>query len=199
MADFASFFKNDGVFYHFFQEFINPFIETNQSSWKWLTINGEVLSENNSTPEKLHNVMKVSAYLFPNNSQQPDSIPFKLKPITLSDNAASVSFNIGTQSLLYRHGPLQNFDFVWSMADNSNIKINFTNFNGKDFNRLFSGQWGLVKMLMIGNLRKSNDSYGYNLKFSLDDFDASFDLIVGNNNAFNAMLLLSGLDLPQIV
>lgn len=195
-ADFANFFKYDGVLNHFFKEYLNPFIDNNHTPWTWLTINGESLSNNTLPLEKLHRMLQVTEYLFPNNSNNI-IIKFKLKPLSLSADALSVNLQIGNQEISYKHGPLLASNFIWPVTDFPQIKIIFVNFNEKEYVENFDGPWSLIKLINMATISNSNEPYHYNLKISNYNYSSLFDLALPNGNVLPMLLELTKLQAPE--
>lgn len=194
--DFANFFKKEGILNRFFQTYLKDFINTDQTPWVWRSFEGKSFSPDTNSPEKIHSILKITEYLFPNNAAKL-LVNFKVKPLLLSNNAASVNLQIGNQRLTYSHGPLMNTAFSWPVDDFDQIKLRFDGFGGKELFKTFDGSWGLIKFLQASIIENGSDPYHYNVKISFYDYNANLDLIMPNNEILPILMRLDKIQMPN--
>ena len=88
-----------GVFDRYFQEQLQPFVDTSRPTWQWRND----LGIDSSVPAYFQRAKQIGASIFGDGSRT--SVEFTLEAFNLSRDAKHVSISIDGQSMLYDHGP----------------------------------------------------------------------------------------------
>jgi type VI secretion system protein ImpL len=176
-SDVVAFFGTGGSLESYFQNYIKPFIKADTAPFEWSSLYNHSIEDSNNKLAVIQALLKSKELYTAKNSQ---GLPFLLKPLTLSANAASIRLQVGDTLIDYRHGPLQTTSFKWSMSTPIDIRISFVDFNDQRHVKVFSGPWSLLKFINSCSLKPSRQPDHYLLAVKIDNYTASFDLYMEN-------------------
>ncbi|HMW71179.1 MAG TPA: type VI secretion IcmF C-terminal domain-containing protein, partial [Cellvibrionaceae bacterium] len=75
----------------------------------------------------------------------------------------------GNERLTYNHGPKFSSTVKWSAADDiKQLRINFEDVNGKQHEKIYTGQWALLRLFDASRIEKQA-SGSYIVRFSVPD------------------------------
>ena len=195
--DFANFFKPKGTIDTFIKTYIEPFVNTRTTNWQIKTIGGSALNIKPSSLARLQRTNQVTRYFFAPSASMPN-INFSLLPLTLDRNVARFTMNIGTQNLVYAHGPRRATNFTWpvSMADES-ARIEFITPDRQIKADSELGPWSLFKLLDKHQLNSTGRQSTYQTKIDIDGLSIDFELRASSE--FNPIgdKTLHNLSLPE--
>lgn len=141
LKDFKRFFGYGGTLDRFFNEYLDPFVDTTTRRWKFdkeIGVSQEVLAVFQNAQTIRHTFFE---------SDNSLKVEFGLKPVYLDQHIARFKMELGKQGLTYQHGPARSQSLVWP-SDNSATRIVFTPpGSGREISHTYQGQWGLFKLL----------------------------------------------------
>lgn len=197
--DFGELFSPGGILDKFYQNYLRPFINTSQKIWVWHSVYGEPISKDQQKLMVMQDILQVSSRFFFNGSKNLH-LDFKIKPISLTPNTASVRLKIGNQSLLYRHDPQNPVFLKWSPAEeNRQITITFRNFSNQEFSLKYEDDWSLFKMIQGSSAVFSSNSNGYNIAFKRGAYSATFQIMMANSQPIYLLKAMKSLSLPVVI
>jgi type VI secretion system protein ImpL len=162
LADFAEFFKPDGIEQRFFDDYLAPFVDTRRSPWRMASVDGYSLSLSKQALarfEQAHRIRK--AFFFEGDAPQ---VSFNLRATYLDANINRFELDLLGERLEYRHGPARRNELSWpSRGGQEQIRYLFEDHYGMEFSNQVSGVWGLFRLLDRFPLRKT----GYADRFQL--------------------------------
>lgn len=202
VLDFTNFFKAGGILDMFFQTNVAPFVDARDPT-RVKSVDGGGATFSSSFLQQMQNAVLIRGMFF---QDAPDalSIGFDFKPSEFSDKEARFSLEFGNERLTYNHGPKFSSTIKWSAADDiKQLRINFEDLNGKQHERIFSGQWALLRLFDASKIeRQANGSYI--VRFSVADsfmqgvtHDISYEVRPKSANNVFRRELLSGFRLPE--
>lgn len=141
LKDFKRFFGYGGTLDSFFQEYLQPFVDTSKSRWRFekeIGVRTEILEVFQSAKRIRH------AYFESDNTL---SVEFGMKPVYLDQHITRFMLELGMQDLVYQHGPTRVKDLKWPSGQDQ-TRIVFTPPESKrEIAHTYEGEWGIFKML----------------------------------------------------
>jgi type VI secretion system protein ImpL len=175
LGESSTFFAADGILDKYIKEDIKPFLKPNLSPLEWNSMYGHSITDSSQKLALINNLLRFKQLLFSNSEQ---TIRFMLKPLTLSANAASLHVQIGDETMIYRHGPLQAKSFKWLLATPIDIRITFSDFNDQQQTKVYSGTWSLLKLINSSTFQPTKQPDHYLLAINSNNYSATFDLFI---------------------
>lgn len=199
IASFDAFFGPDGVLDNYFNQYLKPFVNTNNQKWTAYNVNGHSIKISQDTIDIFQKAQAIKKDFFPQEAKSA-SFNFSIKPLTLTSKASSIQFILGNQHITYSHGPQETEQVTWPLpfnAESANILI--TNFDGNQFAKSNSGPWSLFQIFDYGEFKPLKNEGAYRFNLNLNNYQASF-LITGtaDMNVFK-LKSLKGFKLPQVL
>jgi type VI secretion system protein ImpL len=174
IADFNNFFSKGGSLDTYFNTYIKPFVNTDEKTWKLYTVNNRTIEFPQSTIDVFQKAQKIGNTFFPHGSKQA-AISIVIKPLTLSNNAASVKFKAGPNELDYSHGPQYVSHWNWPLAsDSDDASIILTSFSGQQYSHYGSGPWSIFQMFSHGKFNNTHTNGTYIFRVSMHGLVASY-------------------------
>ncbi|MEZ8811013.1 type VI secretion system membrane subunit TssM [Vibrio alginolyticus] len=141
LKDFKRFFGYGGTLDAFFQEYLEPFVDTSKSRWR-------LEKEIGVRPETLMVFQRAQrirqSYFESDNSLR---VEFGMKPVYLDQHITRFVLELGGQDLVYKHGPARAKSLSWP-AGQDQTRIVFTPPESKrEIAHTYEGEWGIFKLL----------------------------------------------------
>lgn len=141
LKDFKRFFEYGGTLDSFFQEYLEPFVDTSKSRWR-------LEKEIGVRPETLmvfQRAKRIRQSFF--ESDNSLRVEFGMKPVYLDQHITRFVLELGKQDLVYKHGPARAKSLSWP-AGQDQTRIVFTPPESKrEIAHTYEGEWGIFKLL----------------------------------------------------
>ncbi|MCS0308755.1 type VI secretion system membrane subunit TssM [Vibrio diabolicus] len=141
LKDFKRFFGYGGTLDSFFQEYLEPFVDTSKSRWR-------LEKEIGVRPETLmvfQRAKRIRQSFF--ESDNSLRVEFGMKPVYLDQHITRFVLELGKQDLVYKHGPARVKSLSWP-AGQDQTRIVFTPPESKrEIAHTYEGEWGIFKLL----------------------------------------------------
>ncbi|EJG0479038.1 type VI secretion system membrane subunit TssM [Vibrio alginolyticus] len=141
LKDFKRFFGYGGTLDAFFQEYLEPFVDTSKSRWR-------LEKEIGVRPETLmvfQRAQRIRQSFF--ESDNSLRVEFGMKPVYLDQHITRFVLELGGQDLVYKHGPARAKSLSWP-ASQDQTRIVFTPPESKrEIAHTYEGEWGIFKLL----------------------------------------------------
>ncbi|MGY5823062.1 type VI secretion system membrane subunit TssM [Vibrio chemaguriensis] len=141
LKDFKRFFGYGGTLDSFFQEYLEPFVDTSKSRWR-------LEKEIGVRPETLmvfQRAKRIRQSFF--ESDNSLRVEFGMKPVYLDQHITRFVLELGKQDLVYKHGPARAKSLSWP-AGQDKTRIVFTPPESKrEIAHTYEGEWGIFKLL----------------------------------------------------
>ncbi|KXZ37576.1 type VI secretion system membrane subunit TssM [Vibrio alginolyticus] len=141
LKDFKRFFGYGGTLDAFFQEYLEPFVDTSKSRWR-------LEKEIGVRPETLmvfQRAQRIRQSFF--ESDNSLRVEFGMKPVYLDQHITRFVLELGGQDLVYKHGPARPKSLSWP-AGQDQTRIVFTPPESKrEIAHTYEGEWGIFKLL----------------------------------------------------
>lgn len=180
LASFSKFFGPSGILAHFFDNYLKPFITTEDVQWQWKKINGLSLPITNAVPQLFERARIIRQMFFPNNTNEPQ-FNFVLKPVTIEPVIAKITFDIGGQSMLATPSKHLTSEFIWPGNDKDSASVTIINTNQQQITDKKNGPFALFRLLNDAQLQTTKNPKLYTLMFYLNGMlAAEYRLSVDN-------------------
>ncbi len=116
LEDFGHFFGAGGVMDSYFRQYLQPYVDTSASTWRWQPGAAQKLGIN---PGVLHTFQRAAAIrdaFFRSGGMQP-AVRFELKPVTMDAAISQFILDLDGQQLTYDHGPARPVAMQWPSAN----------------------------------------------------------------------------------
>lgn len=181
ITNFENFFGPQGSLYNYFNTYLKPFIDINQTRWKVKTIHGLKLNIPEAVVYQFERASIIRKMFFPKKTNQL-TVEFSLQPLLFEPIVKTMSLSINGQRLQDQQGSTTINYFNWpGDKDNNNVKLNFTNIDGQRTTTIKQGKWAWFRLLDYANLeaiaKTKNDPRYYDLIFDLNGSAAKYRLV----------------------
>jgi type VI secretion system protein ImpL len=190
--DFARLLAPGGAIAQFFDQYLKAFVDTTQHPWKWLSAERVPLGLSSSSLAEFEHAAQIRDAMFSNGNQV--QVRFQLVPLSLDPRVAQFSLDIGSQTLVWNHGPTESVAFQWPGTGGKNlVRVTMTPAAGgqpqiteKD------GPWALLRLLDAARITPSGKPDKFRITFTGGDGTATLDLNASSvNNLFTLTALRS--------
>ncbi|EPE4788402.1 type VI secretion system membrane subunit TssM [Vibrio vulnificus] len=141
LKDFSRFFGYGGTLDAFFVEYLEPFVDTSRSVWRFekeIGVSQETLAVFQRADRIRQSFFELDNTL---------KVDFAMKPIYLDQHITSFVLEVGGQNLAYRHGPARVKNLSWP-AKRSATRVVFTPPDSiREIAYTYEGEWGIFKLL----------------------------------------------------
>ena len=144
LKDFEKFFGYGGTLDTFFNDYLQPFVNTSRASWSFkkdIGLDAKVL-------KTFQAAQRIRSAFFDEGSQKL-KVGFSLKPVYLDRHITHMMLELDGQELSYRHGPTRSRQFFWPGDRNKlETRLIFTPANaGLPSNFSEKGEWSWFRLL----------------------------------------------------
>ncbi len=143
---FSDFFKPEGREQTFVNQYIKPFVRTDNGRWRAKTVDGLSLGFKRDYLSQLQRADTIRNLMF--NSRQELHAELQLQPVYLDANISRFDLSIMGERLSYRHGPQKISRISWPATLNEDaIAMRFEDYNGNLVTEEISGEWSLFRLI----------------------------------------------------
>ena len=196
IEDFNRFFANHGVFNHFIDQYLKPFLDTSQPQWQLKELNNYVLPISAEMINELIRANVITNMFFPQQSET-SHIEFSLQKLNLDPVVSRLLLVIGNTSINDTQESESTIRFHWP---ESNAKLSLDSIEGKQYELEEHGPWALFKMLQKVNvLVDEQDSSNLQILFEINGNSGRY--LLKAQNQVNPFIpgILSGFSLNDSI
>jgi type VI secretion system protein ImpL len=195
LADFSTLFAPGGLLDEFWQQHLEPYVDTGGTPWRLKRQTGLPLAD--SSLAFFERVAVIRSAMFSGRERTP-RLNMQVKPVSLSADTTMVRLVNGSQDLVYRHGPQMVTNFSWPPAGENQAQIDFSRLSDPDraSSIVKRGPWALFRLFDRANTEVSESRHGMRVTFAHEGSEASFLVGAGTKAAFPTGLL-EGLQCPE--
>jgi type VI secretion system protein ImpL len=103
LDQFAKFLGTHGTVTSFYQNYLQPFVDSSPKGWSWKRVNNDQIPFSRTALTSLEHAAELQHTFFPNEDNQL-AIKFTLQPIALESDLKSLQINLNGQAIQYEHG-----------------------------------------------------------------------------------------------
>jgi type VI secretion system protein ImpL len=202
ILDFVNFFKVGGILDVFYQANVAPFVDARDPT-RVRSVDGAGATFSGEFLRQMQNAQFIRAMFF---QEGPDSlaVSMDLKPHLFGEKEARFSLEMGADRLTYNHGPKFSSTLKWNAADDvKQIRLSFEDINGKQHEKIYSGQWALLRLFDASRIEKLSGNT-FVVYFSVPDslqpgvtHDIAYEVKPKSANNIFRRDILSGFRLPE--
>jgi type VI secretion system protein ImpL len=184
LEDFGNFFGPGGFLDKYFQNYLQPFVDTSQNPWRWRST-GE--AEAGVSAEALAQFQRADAIkkaFFQSGAKTP-AVRFDLKPISMDAELSHFLLDLGGQQIIYRHGPARPKPMQWPSPEGaSQVRIEFSPPSPNGLSGLTKdGPWAWFRLLDLADIKPTPEPERFFVTFTVDGRWARYELRA--SSAFN--------------
>ncbi|MEY4590521.1 MAG: hypothetical protein RL497_2597 [Pseudomonadota bacterium] len=202
VLDFANFFKTGGILDVFYLANVAPFVDARDPT-RVKSVDGGGATFSGDFLRQMQNAQLIRSMFF---QDGPDalSLGFDFKPYEFGEKEARFSLEFGSERLTYNHGPKFSSTIKWTAADDiKQLRVNFEDINGKQHEKIYTGQWALLRLFDASRVEKQANG-SYIVRFSVQDsivptitHDIAYEVRPKSANNIFRRDLLTGFKLPE--
>ena len=198
LDDFGQFFGAGGVMDNYFRKYLQPYVDTSASTWRWQPGAAQKLGINAGVLQTFQRAATIRDAFFRNGGTQP-VVRFELKPVTMDASITQFQLDLDGQQVSYDHGPSRPVALQWPSPGSIGLvrlSISPPSATGRSGITL-DGPWAWFRLLEQSDLTAGNSPDRFNLRLRVDSASISYELRA--NSAFNPFKsrVLSGFSLPE--
>ncbi len=195
--DFNHIFGSGAALDKFFNQYIKPFVNSNDESWHLYNVHGLTMELPQSVLVMFKRAKLIQTEFFPNDAAKTTFV-LNIKPLTLTDKAASVEFVVGPQQMQYSHGPQNITTITWPLPFNSETsRIVVTDFKSNQYSRWAHGPWSLFKLFQEGDFHAIGDDGSYRFTINFRGYSASYRVTGPSDMNIFTLKHLNGFTMPE--
>jgi len=197
IEDFNNFFADKGTLDKYFKTYIRPFVNIEENNWSIYNVNHHSIELPDSTLQLFKRAALIKKNYFDPQTNKV-TFAFSIKPLTLDAKASSASLTMGSEHILYQHGPQPTREVIWPMPFNQqDASIVINDFDGNQHAHSASGPWAIFKVLDDGAIKMAAHNGTYYYTINMGGYHATY-LLTGNGNLATFRLAdLNGYKLPK--
>ncbi|MGH8419835.1 MAG: type VI secretion system membrane subunit TssM [Pseudomonas sp.] len=198
LDDFGQFFGVGGVMDNYFRKYLQSYVDTSTSAWRWQPGAAQKLGINASVLQTFQRAAAIRDAFFRAGGVQPN-VRFELKPVAMDASITQFFLDLDGQQISYDHGPSRPVAMLWPNPDSIGavrLSISPPGAGGRSGITL-DGPWAWFRLLEQSDLVAGRSPDRFNLRLRVDNASISYELRA--NSAFNPFksLALSGFSLPE--
>lgn len=198
LDDFGLFFGVGGVMDNFFRNYLQPYVDTSASTWRWQPGAAQKLGINASILQTFQRAAAIRDAFFRSGGVQP-IVRFELKPVAMDASINQFLLDLDGQQISYDHGPSRPVAMQWPKAGSIGVvrlSISPPAATGRSGITL-DGAWAWFRLLERSDLIPGSSPDRFNLRLRVDNASITYELRA--NSAFNPFKsrVLSGFSLPE--
>lgn len=144
---FTQFFGRSGIVLSFYNNYLQPFVDTSTADWHWKLVDGKPLPFSAETLRQIQYAIRIHHSFFPNEDNKL-FVQFALQPYKFGKQVKSVAININNEHFIDTND--SGYTHSFTLQDNnatpmSSIQLTFN--DADPINRHFKGSWGWLKLL----------------------------------------------------
>ncbi|MBD8204548.1 type VI secretion system membrane subunit TssM [Pseudomonas viridiflava] len=198
LDDFGQFFGVGGVMDSYFRKYLQPYVDTSASTWRWQPGAAQKLGINAGVLQTFQRASAIRDAFFRSGGTQP-TVRFELKPVAMDATITQFLLDLDGQQISYDHGPSRPVAMQWPNPGSIGVvrlSISPPSASGRSGVTL-DGPWAWFRLLEQSDLTAGNSPDRFNLRLRVDGASISYELRA--NSAFNPFKsrVLSGFSLPE--
>ena len=147
LNDFGRFFAPGGELDRFFQEQLEPLVDTSQNPWRWRSGGADSGGLSNAALQQMQAAAAIRETFFQDGGRNP-LVHFALKPVYLDAEITQFLLNLEGQRFVYRHGPAKFTDARWpGNSGSTQVRIVFEGSDGVRSSQTEEGPWAWFRIL----------------------------------------------------
>lgn len=195
--NFVDFFGYQGQLASFMQNYLLPFLDTDNPKWQTKTRNGLKLPVSEKTLTELMRINVIREMFFPKYAKRP-TVNFELQTVALEPVIKSLTLNMNGQRLDTKQQSVSK-SFTWpGKTQQAMSSLLVDNLSGKTYSFTENGFWAWFKLLGKSNIASVNNStQSYQVIFDVNGHASKFLLTA--NDAVNPFIpgILNSFELPE--
>lgn len=198
LDDFGQFFGVGGVMDNYFRKYLQPYVDTSSSTWRWQPGAAQKLGINAGVLQTFQRASAIRDAFFRSGGTQP-VVRFELKPMAMDASVTQFLLDLDGQQISYDHGPSRPVAMQWpnpSSVGAVRLSISPPSASGRSGMTL-DGPWAWFRLLDQSDLSAGGSPDRFNLRLRVDGASIAYELRA--NSAFNPFKsrVLSGFSLPE--
>jgi type VI secretion system protein ImpL len=198
LDDFGQFFGVGGVMDNYFRKYLQDYVDTSASTWRWQPGAAQKLGINASVLQTFQRAAAIRDAFFRSGGVQP-SVRFELKPVAMDASITQFLLDLDGQQISYDHGPSRPVAMQWPNAGTIGVvrlSISPPAASGRSGITL-DGPWAWFRLLEQSDLVSAGSPDRFNLRLRVDSASISYELRA--SSAFNPFKsrVLSSFSLPE--
>jgi type VI secretion system protein ImpL len=198
LDDFGQFFGVGGVMDNYFRKYLQSYVDTSASAWRWQPGAAQKLGINASVLQTFQRAAAIRDAFFRSGGVQP-TVRFELKPVAMDASITQFLLDLDGQQISYDHGPSRPVAMQWPNPGSIGVvrlSISPPAASGRSGITL-DGPWAWFRLLEQSDLVNGGSPDRFNLRLRVDNASISYELRA--NSAFNPFKsrVLSGFSLPE--
>lgn len=198
LEDFGLFFGVGGVMDNYFRKYLQAYVDTAASTWRWQPGAAQKLGINPAVLQTFQRAAAIRDAFFRTGGTQP-TVRFELKPVAMDAAIEQFMLDLDGQQLTYDHGPSRPVAMQWPSPNSIGlvrISISPPPASGRSGLTL-EGPWAWFRLLEQSELERGNSPDRFTLRLRIDGVSIACELRA--SSAFNPFKsrVLSGFSLPE--
>lgn len=174
--DFCRFFMPDGTLDRFFQQHLEPFVDTTQPQWRPRRIDNQAMPLSAESLRQLQYAATIRDAFFAGGAVTP-TLRFELKPIDLDDQVAVFRIDIEGQIAEYQHGPARTTRFEWPGPDpDAGVRLIIRTIDGQQISQSKEGPWSWLRTLDDAAVSPNPQRDRFTVTFRVGRYSARYQL-----------------------
>jgi type VI secretion system protein ImpL len=179
LSDFSNFFKPNGIIQNYFNDYLEPFVDTSGIQWKWQTRDGLAVDDSLAVLDQFERSNIIQKMFF--DKYGVLRVNFTVQMINLDPSVKSIDISINDQKSSSSNQSATLAYISWPGTDDiSNVTINLQNDQGQIYTVSEDGPWAWFKVLDKTNLRQDKDSQHFTFNIDMNNFTSKYSLIASS-------------------
>lgn len=178
VRNFNHFFGPGGTLEEFFNLYLKPFINLDQTYWTFKSLDNESIGISQNTLDMLIRASMIQQMFYTDNHQQI-AINFSLIPMKLGESVNGLTLNLGSQIVQFNHESHSDEELTWPPQD-AFVTLLFNGIDGNTPSTTLSGPWALFRLLDQSDITATQNAKEYKVKFKIKQYSADY-LLVANH------------------
>lgn len=187
LKKFIEFFGSPGTMVNFYNQYLQPFIDTSDQDWRWKILDESKLMSSDEILKQIQYAMLIHRTFFPNRDNKL-YFQFALKPYKFSKQIQSVQLNIDDKQFIDHRNGFKIHLLEWPNNESKITSIQLTLADQRVINHSFPGDWGLFK-LMKQSFEGAVTKKQMLINFSMNEYPAKY--LLTTDSEINPFLSLN--------
>jgi type VI secretion system protein ImpL len=154
LDQFTKFLGTHGVITSFYQNYLQPFVESTPKGWSWKHQNNEQIPFSRTALNNFERAATIQHTFFPNEDNQL-ALKFTLQPLSMENDLKSFQLNVNSQNIQFEHGGVA-IPQPLNWPGNKNARLTSLTFQAKNTppaNMNINGDWGWFRLVNKSTLK----------------------------------------------
>jgi type VI secretion system protein ImpL len=198
LEDFGNFFGVGGVMDNYFRKYLQAYVNTSTSNWRWQPGAAEKLGIGSGVLQTFQRAAAIRDAYFRSGGTQP-AVRFELKPVAMDASISQFLLDLDGQQLSYDHGPSRPVAMQWPSPNSLGVvRLTVTPPTSAGRSGLtLEGPWAWFRLLEQSDLTQGSSPDRFTLRLRVDNVSLACELRA--SSAFNPFKsrVLTGFSLPE--